>query len=150
MRRALGLAIVLVAIATPAWAGPDELAADISSEIMSPFCPGVTLHDCPSESADDLRAQILDWARSGMSRGEILDRLEAEYGPGIRGVPPPEGSGLLAWLAPVAALAAGGALALYLARRWTRRSPATSPDDAISTRDRTRLEAELEQVRAER
>jgi cytochrome c-type biogenesis protein CcmH len=143
---AVTLAMSLVA--TPAWAGsPEDLANRISAEVMSPYCPGVTLHDCPSDAAVQLRDRILGWARDGWSRDRILDRLEAEYGASIRSTPPASGAGLWAWVMPGVAVAAGLIAATLVARRWSRRR---SPEGDVvepTAAQRSRLDSELAQAR---
>jgi cytochrome c-type biogenesis protein CcmH/NrfF len=125
--------------ASPAWAAEHEdVAARISKEVISPFCDGVTLHDCPSTEADELRREIAAWARSGMSEREILARLEREYG-AIRAVP----DNPVAWLPPGGVVIAGMALVVVLARRWARRSPPTLAPHGVASETRARIDAEL-------
>jgi len=155
MRRAALMALVLLSFAAPAAAqSPEDLANEISHKVMSPFCPGVTLHDCPSQSALDMRDRIEAYARDGMNEAAIMDRLEAEYGPAIRAEPSSEGAGLLAWILPGIAVLAGGVLAWSLVRRWSsNRSPrpAESPGPAValSAAEKQRLDAELGRLRRE-
>ena len=137
MRYLIALAFV-IALAPAAAAAPEDVANRLSNEIMSPFCPGVTLHDCPSKEADDLRAQIRDWSAAGWSEDQIITELTQEYGPGISATPPDDGGALGAWALP-ALVAAGGLLfAGALARRWTK------------ARDEDREREELEARRRER
>jgi cytochrome c-type biogenesis protein CcmH/NrfF len=140
--------VLVLSMPVAAWAEPEDVANRISSEVMSPYCPGVTLHDCPSDAAVQLRDRILGWAAAGWSEDRILDRLEAEYGASIRSTPPASGVGLGAWIAPVAAVALGLAGAWFVARRWSRRrEPPAGADPSVA--QRTRLDAELAQVREE-
>ena len=134
--------VAAVGVAGPASGSPDETANDISKQIMSPFCPGVTLHDCPSQAAVDLRARIERWARAGWSRERIMDKLTSEFGPGIRATPPDEGAGVLVWALPGIALAVGAVIAWTLARRWTAASH-HPPPAPVTGEDRHRLAAEL-------
>jgi cytochrome c-type biogenesis protein CcmH/NrfF len=129
-------------------AGPQDVANSISEQVMSPFCPGVTLHDCPSDNAIALRAQIAKWASRGWSRQKIMDKLTAEYSD-ISAVPPERGADLLVWLLPAIALLAGGATAAMFARRWSRRDTDTAGTADLGPRDRRRLEEELAAVRNE-
>lgn len=147
MRRALALTVLAAALV--AFANPQDVANSVAQEVMSPYCPGVTLHDCPSSSAQEMREEITEWARAGMTKDEIMDRLEDEFGSSIRAVPRGNG-GLFAWLLPAAALGGGGAAAFFLARRWSRRRPDTpaSPPSA-SPEASARLEAELDRLRAQ-
>jgi cytochrome c-type biogenesis protein CcmH len=154
VKRLILMSLVIAALTSPASAqSPEDLANDISQKVMSPFCPGVTLHDCPSQSALDMRDRIEGFARSGMSEDAIMDRLEAEYGEAIRAEPSSEGAGIVAWLLPALVALAGGALAFTLVRRWTaRRSRPIAgepPRVATSTSERQRLDAELGRLRGE-
>jgi cytochrome c-type biogenesis protein CcmH len=153
MKRVTLMTFVLVVLATPATAqSPEDLANDISQKVMSPFCPGVTLHDCPSQSALEMRDRIEGYARAGMSEAAIMERLETEYGDAIRAEPSSEGAGIVAWILPTLAALAGGALALMLVRRWTRRSPQLDEKPArveTSAAERQRLDSELGRLRGE-
>jgi len=127
---------------------PEERAAHLSQRIMSPFCNGVTLHDCPSAESDELRGDIANMAREGMSDAEIFERLEAEYGPGIRATPD-DG---VAWVTPALVALAGVALVVWLARRWTRMGtlvPAEELRPRLSDSDRSRVQTELAAFRDE-
>lgn len=108
----------LVLSASPALAAPEDVANRISNEIMSPYCPGVTLHDCPSRQADELREQIKEWAARGWDDELIMDELVEQYGEGIRATPPSEGGGILWWILPGIVALLGALLAARLARRW--------------------------------
>ncbi|HEV2755828.1 MAG TPA: cytochrome c-type biogenesis protein CcmH [Actinomycetota bacterium] len=144
------VALVLFSAAPAAAAAPEDVANTVAQEVMSPYCTGVTLHDCPSSSAQEMRAEIVAWAEDGMTKEQILDRLEAEFGPSIRALPPAEGSGLLAWLLPGVAVLAGAVLAIVLARRWARRAPAVAaPAAPVSAEAGARLNAELDRLRRE-
>ncbi|MGH2701330.1 MAG: cytochrome c-type biogenesis protein [Actinomycetota bacterium] len=156
MKRALALALfTTLLLAIPARAqSPEDLANDISNKVMSPYCPGVTLHDCPSQKALDLRDDIETYARDGMTEAEIMDRLEADFGPSIRAEPSSEGAGVLAWILPSIALLIGGGLAWTLVRRWFKGPRATEgsenqPVVTVSGDERRRLDAELRQLRRE-
>ncbi|MGI8774939.1 MAG: cytochrome c-type biogenesis protein [Actinomycetota bacterium] len=140
---------ILLASAAPAAAAPEDVATAVSKEIMSPYCPGATLHDCPSQNAIELREEITGWAADGMTKAEIIDRLEDEYGPSIRAVPRAEGSGLFAWVLPGLGLAVGGALAYALLRRWTGAPGGTRPteESSLSDEDRARVDRELDRLR---
>lgn len=99
----------------PSWAY--ELAADL----MSPFCPGRTLADCPSPNAASLRMWIVVQAAAGRTREDVEQELYERYGDVIRSKPRAEGFGLAAYLVPLGAFAAGGLLVAAVLRRMTRR-----------------------------
>jgi cytochrome c-type biogenesis protein CcmH/NrfF len=126
---------------------PDERAADISREVMSPFCPGLTLHDCPTRAAEELRERIERWAATGRSDEAIMRALRDEYGPGIRAVPEDT---YIVWLLPGLVLAGGLTLAYVVSRRWTRagNAAASTPELASAgAAERGRLESELQGMR---
>ena len=156
MKRALALAFVIsLLLAVPARAqSPEDLANDIANKVMSPYCPGVTLHDCPSQNALELRDDIENYARDGMTEAEIMDRLEADFGPAIRAEPSSDGAGVLAWILPSIALLIGGGLAWTLVRRWFQPPRGIEDVDGqtvvkVSADERERLDAELRQLRRE-
>jgi cytochrome c-type biogenesis protein CcmH/NrfF len=99
----------------PAW------VYDAANELMSPFCPGRTLADCPSPDAASLRMWIAVQAAAGRTRADIEEELYAKYGEVMRGAPKAEGIGLAAYWIPAAVFAAGGALVIWFLRRATRR-----------------------------
>ncbi len=129
---------------------PEDVANDIAARVTSPFCPGVTLHDCPSRAAADLRNRISVWAEAGWGRTRIMARLESEYGPEIRAVPPASGTGLVAWVLPVVVLTAGAGIAIALVRHWSaathraRFGEGREPNSlSLSLSERRRLDDEL-------
>ena len=150
MRRVLvliGVLCLCVAPGSALAASPDDVARRVSEEIMSPFCDGVTLHDCPSAEADELRLEIATWARAGMTEQQILARLEDRYGSIISGSP----SSPVAWIVPFLAAAAGVVLVALLARRWGRTERGTpAPEPPLDPGDRARLDAELAGYRSKR
>ena len=150
MVRAIAAGVAcLILLASPAAAAPEDVANDISNEIMSPFCDGVTLHDCPSQEALELRNRIEAWVSEGQSRTQIMSHLEREFGAGIRAVPPAEGAGFVAWIPPLVALAAGAAGAWAIVRKWSRRTQAAPRVSVTMTSEEGhRLDQELAMLRA--
>lgn len=89
-------------------------------EVMSPFCPGLTLADCPSPNAFTLRDEIKARLERGESRESIVHELVATYGARILSDPSSTPIGSVVWGVPLALSAlAGLALALFV-RRATR------------------------------
>jgi cytochrome c-type biogenesis protein CcmH/NrfF len=108
-------------------------AHGISSAIMSPYCPGRTLADCPSPNAAALREEVRELLSAGVPAAEVRTRLEARFGDQIVGVP----RSIWGWTLPVLALTLGaGALVMALRRMHGRTAPQTAIDPA--------LEAELD------
>jgi cytochrome c-type biogenesis protein CcmH len=98
--------------------------SELEGEVMCPTCE-VPLDQSSSPAANRIRVFIVQRIQAGDTRSEIMDRLVAQFGAGIRAAPPRSGFGLLAWVLPLAALLGGGAVLGVLAWRWSRsREPA--------------------------
>jgi cytochrome c-type biogenesis protein CcmH/NrfF len=101
------------------------------NELMSPFCPGRSLADCPSEQAEKLRVWIVAQEEQGRAKDDVTAELFQSFGDVLRQAPAAEGIGLAAYLVPVAIFGAGGGLvALFLARRRGE-ALATAPRVAV-------------------
>lgn len=137
---------LLLSVSSPAAAAPADIANSVAADVMSPFCPGSTLHDCSSAEAQDLRNEILVRAENGWNRTRIMSWLEDEYGPSIRSTPATEGAGWLAWLLPLVVLIGGAALAWAFLRRSTSSSGAP-PSVQVTRSERSDLERELRTLR---
>ncbi len=99
---------------------------ELEGQVMCPTC-NTPLDQSSSPAANRIRAFIADRIRAGDTRSEIVDKLVAQFGPGIRAAPPTSGFGLLAWLLPLVGLVGGGAAVGVLAWRWRRsREPAVA------------------------
>jgi cytochrome c-type biogenesis protein CcmH/NrfF len=121
------------------------MASDISAQVMSPFCPGVTLHDCPSASAAELRSKIAEWIDDGSSRAQVMARLKSEYGQAIAAAPAKSGRGLFAWLLPLGAIIAGGLIAWIVVKRWA--APVPSGHVPPTSEQRASIDNELRKMR---
>lgn len=125
---ALALALCASApAAADAGGEPSNWAYVAAAELMSPFCPGRTLADCPSPNAESLRLWLVVQAAAGRSREEVEAELFARYGDQMRPAPKAEGMGLAAYVIPIAVFAAGGLLIAVYLRRNTRAVPAPAP-----------------------
>jgi cytochrome c-type biogenesis protein CcmH/NrfF len=119
-------------VSDPADAGPsaqaEDLATELSHDLMSPYCPGRTIATCPSPQARKLENSILEQAKAGKSRVEIESELAARF-PDIRGyVGRPEiiyGTAVVALLAIIGLILAG--------RRWVGQSRASATAAALGT-----------------
>ena len=106
---------------------------DLWNELMSPYCPGRTLAECPSQSAEELRIWIVEQEAAGRSRSRVEAYLEERFGDVLRQSPRAEGFGLAAYVIPFAGLLGGGAVVLLFLRRQAALSGAPPP--AASTVD---------------
>jgi periplasmic copper chaperone A len=89
-------------------------------DLLSPYCPGLSLATCPSPQADSLRKAIAVRFNDGEPISTITESLVAHYGPNIRGSPTMDGFGAAAFLVP-ALLFIGGGVFIF---RWLRRNTA--------------------------
>ena len=121
---AIALLLALALLAAPGVAGaePEGWAYKLAGELMSPFCPGRTLADCPSDAAKSLVMWVIVQEAAGRSRADVEEELFARYGEVLRPTPKAEGFGLTAYVIPVFAFAAGGLLIGVFLYRQTRRA----------------------------
>jgi cytochrome c-type biogenesis protein CcmH len=137
------LVFALLLGAGTAWA-ERPWSEQLAHELMSPYCPGRSLTECPSPQATELRLWIQGQERAGVPREQVEARLFEQFGDQLLHGPRAEGWGLWAYLVPAAALAAGAALVIVFLRRQGR--PAPTPPEAAPVRDpelERRLEEEL-------
>jgi len=111
-------------------------------ELMSPYCPGRTLADCPSNQAEELRGWIVEQEAAGRDREQVRAELFARFGDVLRAAPAARGVGLVAYVIPVVAFIVGGALAVFFLRR---RAVSRAPADTAVVSERT-LDPELERL----
>lgn len=126
-----GLGVASAAAAEPGAGAPaaaeHDWSYDVYNEFMSPYCPGRTLNDCPSEQAEELRRWIAAQEASGRTRSEVEEQLYRVYGDAVLSRPKARGWGLTAYVIPVVGfLAAGGLLLLFL-RRQGEGAPGAGP-----------------------
>jgi cytochrome c-type biogenesis protein CcmH/NrfF len=98
-------------------AANERWAYDLAHDLMSPFCPGRSLAECPSPQADQLRLWIIEQARAGVTREEVEAELAANFGDQIRQTPRAEGIGLVAYAVPAGFVVVGAALLAFFLRR---------------------------------
>jgi cytochrome c-type biogenesis protein CcmH len=142
------LSVILVATAAPAQPPAvrvdDQQVYAIASELRCVVCQNLSVADSPSEMANQMRAIVRERLAAGETPAQIRQYFVERYGDWILLAPPRRGFALLVWVAPVAAVLVGLAVAALLMRRWTsRRRPAPPPvDAAMSERIRRELERE--------
>lgn len=84
-----------------------DLAKKIAFEVISPYCPGRSLADCPSKRASDLKDKILLDLENGKSVEQIKSQIFLEYGDHLDAKPKTSGFSALAWLIPICILFIG-------------------------------------------
>ncbi|MBL8996450.1 MAG: cytochrome c-type biogenesis protein CcmH [Gemmatimonadales bacterium] len=148
------LAFVSAAVAAPARAQAVEPrysqeiereARRLFGEILSPYCPGLTLTSCPSEGAFILKDSIRAELAAGRTPDQVMQGLENRFGPAIHARPPATGFGLLAWIGPFVLIGVAGLGITWWVRSSARAAPtvAAPPDDGLDAAARARLDAAL-------
>ena len=120
-------------------AAGESYALELYNGLMSPYCPGRTLMDCPSGQATELRDWIAGQEQAGRPRQEVEDELYAKYGDVILQAPRAEGFGLAAYVLPVIAFLIGGVIVWLFLRRQ-----AAAGAGAAQARPRASLDPEIE------
>ena len=119
MRRAAllaGLAVLLLA-ASASGSAEETWGYDLADSLMSPYCPGRALPECPSPKAAQLREWILEQAKDGRSRADVETEIYARFGDRIRQAPKAEGVGLVSYVVPVLVFLVGGLIVVIFLRR---------------------------------
>ena len=151
--RALITLVTLVACAPAAAQTDTEIDIDTRARalfrtIMSPYCPGSLLNECPSSQAAVLRDSVRARLTRGQTPEQIRQDLVGIYGEEILASPPLQGMGGLAWLGAVVAFLGGLALAaLWLRHR--RSPPAVAPTAAVDAAGVERVRREIAKLEKE-
>lgn len=132
-------------------AGLTQKATSIARQTMSPFCPGRTLADCPSEYAAEWRRDIRQMLAEGKSASEIQAELESRVGGNLSGIPNDDSSYAL----PIGVATAAALLLFFVFMRLRGRGDDDGPPpDKEGDKpqpppavDDARLEDELENER---
>jgi cytochrome c-type biogenesis protein CcmH len=143
--RALAVALAALVVAGPAAASEERpTAAELESELVCPVCE-TTLDTSNAPVALRMKAFIRARIAAGDTKSEIKAQLVDQFGPTVLAVPPRKGFDWIAWLLPLALLAAGAILVGVLAWRWSRRRDGSPPGDAepLDPELEHRLDAEL-------
>ncbi len=146
---ALGLALTGVArAAIDTYEFKDEAERErfrvLTEELRCPKCQNQNIADSNAPIATDLRREIFRMLEEGKGDDEIVDYLVARYGDFVRYKPPVNGRTLLLWYGP-AGLLVGGLLVLGVIVLRRRRVENAPGDALLSSDERARLDALLNQ-----
>jgi cytochrome c-type biogenesis protein CcmH len=115
------VAILATALAV-AWSARPHPVSDadrvdrIAAELRCPVCQGLSVEDSPSDTARSMKALIATRVAEGRTDDEIRAEFQRSYGDWILLSPPLVSANGLVWLAPLAAIIAGGLFALQRTR----------------------------------
>ena len=143
--RILAFLLAALAVGVPAALASEQHPTlnELEGQLMCPTCQ-TPLDQSDSAAANRIRAYIVKRIQAGDTRSEIMDRLVAQFGPGIRSTPPKSGFGLLAWVLPLVALFGGAAVIGVFAWRWSRAREPAPAGGGPDQNGRAPLDPELE------
>jgi cytochrome c-type biogenesis protein CcmH/NrfF len=123
-------------------------ARAIFADVLSPYCPGLSLSACPSQGAFVLKDSIRQQLAVGMTTEQVWAELEARFGESVYAKPKARGVGLLAWIGPYLAIAFAGLLLTWWLRRSSARGRERAPlvlasEPSLSDERRAALDAAL-------
>ena len=117
----------------------EQTFRELTRELRCPKCQNQDIGDSDAELAKDLRDKSYELLQQGKSKQEVIDYMAARYGNFILYKPPFQASTMILWFGPVLVMLIGG---LVVVMR-TRKRPANSADQALSTEQAARLNALL-------
>ena len=124
----------------------DDAVNAIASQLYCPVCENVPLDVCGTQACAQWRDLIRQKLADGWTEDQIREYFLTQYGAQVVGAPPPRGLNILAYVLPPLAFLIGLFLVL---RRFTRRTPVNQPVPVVSDEAIARLEAELQQRKAD-
>ncbi len=144
MRNYLFLLIIFLCAASSACA-TDDAALDqrvqrIAEELRCLVCQNQSLADSHAELAVDLKNQVREQLRQGVSEKDVIAFMTERYGDFVLYRPPMKATTLLLWFGPGLLLAAG-LIALFVR---LRRRAAVAAEPALSAQERARATALLD------
>jgi cytochrome c-type biogenesis protein CcmH/NrfF len=118
---ALAACLVLLLPAAAAAATPQFSMNEIEQEVMCPVC-GTRLDLSHSPAADQIRQYIAEKRSAGWTKQQVEDALVQQFGRQILASTPTGGSGLGAWVVPIALGIGGVVIAGVVLIGWRRRA----------------------------
>jgi cytochrome c-type biogenesis protein CcmH/NrfF len=100
---------------------------EVAGLLRCPVCQGLSVGDSPASMAVAMKAEVKDLLARGYDQEQILAYFEHSYGEFVRLEPPLRGVNWLVWLGPLLALAAGGAVVVWVLRSRPRVAVAEPP-----------------------
>lgn len=149
--RLMAALAISLGLSAPAMAVlPDEIlddpalearARELSLELRCLVCQNQSIDDSNAELARDLRILVRERLVAGDTNEQALEHIRVRYGDFVLLKPPVQSSTYLLWYGPIAILVVGAAIVFVTAKR--RRAVAAPATEALSERERVRLEAAL-------
>ena len=142
--RVAACALVVLALAAPAFAASRPSEAALETKLVCPVCHE-TLDQSTAPVAQQMKAEIRRRIAQGWSERQILDEMVANYGTGVLSTPATHGFDLVAWVLPIGGILAGAVGLAGGAWYWSRGRPRgpDEPEVRLEPEDEARLDAEL-------
>ena len=122
--------------AAPAVADPvlEARMQVIASELRCLVCQNQTIADSTSGLAEDLRREVREQLKRGVSNEQVVQYMTDRYGDFVRYRPPFKSSTVLLWAGPAVLLLAGLTTLVFVLRRRSRlAADQFEPDDSAWT-----------------
>ncbi|SDZ30513.1 cytochrome c-type biogenesis protein CcmH [Jannaschia faecimaris] len=107
----------------------EERARDLSKGLRCLVCRNESIDESNAELARELRVLVRERLTEGDSDQEVIDYLVARYGEYVLLEPTKGGSNLILWIAPLALLLLGGAVAAFAVTRQRQAQDGLSADE---------------------
>ena len=122
--------------AAPAAADPalEARVQAVAAELRCLVCQNQTIADSTSDLANDLRREVREQLKRGVSEEQVVQYMTDRYGDFVRYRPPFKASTALLWLGPAALLAVGLVALVMVLRRRAKLGPEAfeaDEDDAL-------------------
>ena len=147
--RFIVVALALIGTAPALAVQPDEVLADpaleararaLSKELRCMVCQNQSIDDSDAPLARDLRLLVRERLTAGDSDTKVVDFLTARYGEFVLLKPRFNAGTALLWLAPLIALALGGAgVVAALRRRRAKPESADAAEPVLTAAERARV-----------
>jgi cytochrome c-type biogenesis protein CcmH/NrfF len=124
-------------------------AVEAIGRLKSPYCPGFMLEVCTSGGGAALRDTIEGLAEDGWTSDSIVSWVLANHGDTLLALPPVQGKGLVAWVVPPLAVAAGLALVIVALRRMRREQPKVELGEDLTLDQKRELDNALKELNEE-
>ena len=119
----------------------EKRAMALATELRCLVCQNQTIADSNADLAVDLRNQIREKLKAGMSDAQIIDYMVARYGDFVLYRPPVKATTLPLWIGPFVLLFAALAGLFYYILRRRRSTPVQPLSEAEQARVRSMLDA---------
>jgi cytochrome c-type biogenesis protein CcmH len=113
----------------------------LAAELRCLVCQNQTIADSHAELAVDLKNQVREKLKQGMSEEKIIEYMVDRYGDFVRYKPPVKATTLPLWIGPFVLLFAALAGLFYYILRRRRSTPAQPLSEAEQARLRSMLDA---------